>query len=213
METNELIQQISGEGASKPLWHPLQQSMLWVAGLIVYLFLFLLFDGFRIDIAEKLGSYEFLIELVLLSIVGISASFAAFCLARPDDFQLPWVKYFPVLLSLVWGIYAFSSAGDNLQLRNLINSVALVEVHCPIHIVAFSAIPAIVIFILVRMGAAIRIYWAGIMSVLSVTAFAYLFMRLVENNDNPAHLIVWHAIPILVLCLIGMYAGKKTLRW
>ncbi|NNE37337.1 MAG: DUF1109 family protein, partial [Gammaproteobacteria bacterium] len=96
---------------------------------------------------------------------------------------------------------------------NLINSVALVEVHCPIHIIGFSAIPAVVIFFLVRMGAVIRIYWAGVMSALSVTAFAYLFMRLVESNDNPAHLIIWHAIPILVLCLVGMYAGKKTLRW
>ncbi len=213
METNDLIQQISDEGASRPLMHPLQQSMFWVMAIITYLFVFLLFDGFRPDLSEKLGSSEFLFELGLLFAVGMAATFATFCLTRPDDFQIAWAKYMPLGILAIWAIFAFISAGDNLQLTNLIDSVALVQVHCPIHIIGFSAIPAVVIFILVRMGAVIRIYWAGIMSALSVTAFAYLFMRLVENNDNPAHLIVWHAIPILVLCLLGMYAGKKTLRW
>ncbi|NNE38983.1 MAG: DUF1109 family protein, partial [Gammaproteobacteria bacterium] len=110
METNELIQQISDEGANKPLWHPFQQSMIWVVGIIIYLFVFLLFDGFRSDISDKINSSEFIIELALLFTVGMTASFAAFCLARPDDFQLSWIKYLPIILLVVWAIYAFSSA-------------------------------------------------------------------------------------------------------
>ena len=63
------------------------------------------------------------------------------------------------------------------------------------------------------MGVAINYYWAGVMSTMSVTAFAYLFMRLVEGNDNPAHLIIWHIVPIILMCLLGIYAGRKALRW
>lgn len=213
MNTDDIIHQITDEGASRPLLHPAQQSVLWLVGISFYLLIFLFFDGFRSDVMDKLNSIEFLGELFMLFIIGISATFSAFCLSRPDDFQMPWIKYLPFPLLLIWAVYVFSNAGEHLQLNNLINSVALVEIHCPIHIVGFSAIPAIVIFFLVRMGAAIRYYWAGIMSTLSVTAFAYLFMRLVESNDNPAHLLIWHALPILIMCVIGMLIGKKTLRW
>ncbi len=213
MNTEDIIHQITDEGASRPLLHPAQQSILWLIGINVYLLIFLFFDGFRPDVMDKLNSSAFLIELFMLFIIGMSATFAAFCLSRPDDFQMPWIKYLPFPLLLIFAVYVFFSAGEHLQINNLINSVALVEIHCPIHILGFSLVPAIVIFILVRMGAAIRYYWAGIMSILSVTAFAYLFMRLVENNDNPAHLFVWHALPILLLCVIGMLIGRKTLRW
>lgn len=58
-----------------------------------------------------------------------------------------------------------------------------------------------------------QLYWAGIMAALSVTAFAYVGMRLVEMNDNPAHLIFWHALPVMIMSIAGMLAGRYTLRW
>ena len=213
MNTDELVKRFVDEGAGKPLLHPMQQSLLWLAGILLYLFVFLFFDGFRPDIDEKLGLTSFIFELFLLFLIATVATIAAFCLSRPDGFQKPWIKYLPIPLLVVWAIIAFAGAGSEIGFQNFWNSASLRQFDCPSHIILFSLLPGVAIFIFVRMGAAIRYKWAGIMATLSVTSFAYLFMRLVENTDNPAHLIVWHAIPILVLCLIGMFAGRSVLRW
>ena len=213
MNTDELVKRFVDEGAGKPLLHPMQQSLLWLAGILFYLFIFLFFDGFRPDLDEKLGLTSFMFELFLLFLIATSATIAAFCLSRPDGFQKPWIKYLPIPLLVVWAIIAFAGAGSEIGFQHLWNSASLRQFDCPSHIILFSLLPGVAIFILVRMGAAIHYNWAGIMATLSVTSFAYLFMRLVENTDNPAHLIVWHAIPIMLMCLIGMFVGRRVLRW
>ncbi|MGY8815053.1 MAG: NrsF family protein [Gammaproteobacteria bacterium] len=213
MNADELIRQFADEGANKPLLNPRLQALLWVVCISIYLLLFLVFGGFRPDISEKLASTEFMLELSILFLIGSSATFAAFCLSRPDGFQLPWVKYVPFPLIIIWLLVAFFSAGSGMGVQNLWQSVNLERYDCPLHILFFSTLPVIVIFFLIRMGVAINYYWAGVMSTMSVTAFAYLFMRLVEGNDNPAHLIIWHIVPIILMCLLGIYAGRKALRW
>ncbi|PJB73582.1 MAG: hypothetical protein CO093_00365 [Alphaproteobacteria bacterium CG_4_9_14_3_um_filter_47_13] len=77
----------------------------------------------------------------------------------------------------------------------------------------FGTPPGIAMFLIVRKGAPIQCCWAGSMATWSVTAFGYLCMRLIEQNDNPAHLIVWHALPIVLMCVAGMMMGKYALRW
>jgi hypothetical protein len=213
METQKLISQFVDEGAARPLKHPLYQALLWMTGLILYLIVFMFFDGFRPNLMEKLQDLGFIIELLVLCLLGGSASFAAFCLSRPDSFQMSWVNYLPIPLVFIWMLTAFIGAGDEIAIRNLLHSITLGQFDCPWHILFFSSVPGIVMFVLIRMGASIRYYWAGFMATLSVTSLAYLFMRFVEDNDNPAHLIVWHALPIFLMCLVGMYAGRYALKW
>lgn len=213
METQRLIKTFVEEGAAAPLIHPVYQALLWMSGLCLYLLIFMYFDGFRPNLMQKLQNPGFIFELVILCLLGGSASLAAFCLSRPDSFQLPWVQYLPFLLFFVWGVTAFIGAGDEIAISNLLHSMTLGQFDCPWHILFFSCVPGIVIFVLIRMGASIHYYWAGFMATFSVTSLAYLFMRLVEDNDNPAHLIVWHALPIFLMCLLGMYAGRYALKW
>ncbi len=213
METHKLIDKFVEEGATRPLKHPMSQALLWMSGLILYMFIFMFFDGFRPNLMQKIQSPGFIFELIVLCLLGSSASLAAFCLSRPDGFQMPWIKYLPLPLFVVWAVTAFIGSGDQIGFRNLLHSMTLGQFDCPWHILFFSGIPGVAIFVLIRMGASIRYYWAGFMATLSVTSLAYLFMRLVEDNDNPAHLIVWHAMPIFLMCLVGMYAGRYALKW
>jgi hypothetical protein len=213
MDTQELIKNFIEEGAAKPLKHPLNQALLWVSGLLLYMLIFMFFDGLRPNLMQKLENPIFIFELFVLFLLCVSASLAAFCLSRPDSYQMPWVKYLPLPLFLIWAVTAFISAGDEIAFRKLLDSMTLGQFDCPWHILFFSGLPGVVIFVLIRMGASIRYYWAGFMATLSVTSLAYLFMRLVEDTDNPAHLIVWHALPIILLCLVGMVAGRYALKW
>jgi len=213
MNTEDLIQKLVNEGPQKPMPHPMQQTMIWLLGMLTYLLLFSLYSGFRSDISEKLSELSYIFEMILLLGLGITAALSAFCLSRPDGHQMPWLKYVPFGFLLVWTMTAFSGSTEQISLQNLVHSMSLSQFDCPLYIILFSVPPGIALFFLVRMGVTTQCYWAGSMATLSVTTFGYLLMRLIEGNDNPIHLIVWHALPIMIICLIGMVFGKILLTW
>lgn len=212
MNTDQLIDKLVAEGAQKPLPHPIKQVLFWLMGTLIYLAAFCLFVGFRDDIAAKFAEPLYIIELVFMSLAALSAAWAAVCLSRPDCCQMPWIKYIPFVFLVLWAAVAFLGF-KNLSGSEIVHMAALRQFDCPWHILLFSLPPGIALFLLIRIGAPIQLCWAGIMAALSVTAFAYVCMRLVEMNDNPAHLLVWHALPVMIISIVGMLAGKYTLRW
>jgi len=212
MDTDKLIQKMVGEGAQKPLPHPVKQTLMWLAGTLVYLGVLGAYNGLRADIADKFSQGSYIAEIALLSVMAVSAALAEFYLSRPDAHQKPWTQYVPFGFLAIWVIAAFGGAGD-ISWGTLFHSMTLGQFDCPWHIALFSVPPGIAIFLIVRRGATIQCCWAGSMATLSVTAFGYMLMRLIEQNDNTAHLIVWHALPIVLMCGIGMMAGKFALKW
>lgn len=213
MNTEQLISQLVNEGAQEPLPHPVKQTMMWLLVAFLYLGGLALYFGFRADIADQLSNVFIDLELVLLLGMAVSAALAAFCLSRPDGHQKPWIKYIPFAFLLPWAIAAFAGSAHDLQLANILHAMTLNKFGCPWHIVLFSAPPGIVMFLALRKGATIRCCWAGSMAAWSVSAFAYMLMRLIEQNDDPAHLLVWHVLPIVLICMVGMMIGKFALRW
>ena len=212
MNTDQLIDNLVAEGAQKPLPHPMKQALFWIIGTLVYLAAFSVYKGFRVDIAVKFAEPLYIAELVFMSLTAISAAWAALCLSRPDCYQMPWIKYVPFDFLVLWAAVAFLGS-ESLNGAHIFHTVALCQFDCPWNIFLFSLPPGIALFFLIRKGAPIQLYWAGSMATLSVTAFGYLSMRLVEMNDNPAHLLVWHALPVMVMSIAGILAGKYTLRW
>lgn len=212
MNTDQLIDKLVAEGAQKPLPHPVKQVSFWLLGTLIYLAVFCLFVGFRDDIAAKFAEPLYTFELVFMSLTALSAAWAAVYLSRPDCCQMPWIKYVPFVFLTLWAAVAFLGF-KNLSGSQIVQMAALRQFDCPWHILLFSLPPGIALFFLIRKGAPLQLYWAGIVAALSVTAFAYAGMRLVEMNDNPAHLLVWHALPVMIISIAGMLAGKYTLRW
>lgn len=212
MNTDQLIDKMVAEGAQRPLPHPVKQVMFWLLGTLIYLTAFCLFMGFRGDIGLKFAEPLYIVELVFMSLAALSAASAAVCLSRPDCCQMPWIKYVPFVFLSLWAAVAFLGF-KNLSGSEIVHMAALCQFDCTWHILLFSLPPGIALFLLIRKGAPLQLCWAGIMAALSVTAFAYAGMRLVEMNDNPAHLLVWHALPVMIISIVGMLAGKYTLRW
>lgn len=213
MELDKLISQLSDKGALKPLPSPFIQALIWISGAFIYLLVAGLYFGLRSDISEKSGDPYFVAELLLLLVIATVSALATCCLSRPDSHQKPWIKYVPFALIVPWAITALANATGELSFVNLIHTAGLSRYDCPWHIAVFSLPPAIALFFIVRAGATIRCCWAGGMATLSVTSAAYLMMRLVEQNDNPAHLFVWHALPIMLMCMAGMIIGRLILKW
>jgi hypothetical protein len=211
MDTDSLISRLAAEGPRKPMLPLSAQMIAWLAGTALWLAAFAAHSGLRPDLAQKLAEIYFRPELMVLAGLGITAAIAALCLSRPDSMQMPWIRFAPLIFLAFWAVMAalgMKDAGSGF-------ARALDDPHfdCIGCILALAVPPGIAMFLMVRAGAPVNSLWAGGMAAGSVAAFAYLGMRLVEQNDNPAHLLVWHALPVLVLCGVGMAAGKIFLRW
>lgn len=212
METNKLIDSLVMEGAQKPLPGLLRQMLFFLLGTIVWLAIFALWNGVRPDMAYKLTEPFYLLELVILFLMAVSAAFAALCLSRPDSYQMTWTRLVPFCFFCVWIVFAFLNMGP-MKFPTVAQIMDLRQFHCVKGILILSIPPGIAMFIVVRYGAPIHSLWAGGMTAGAVATFAYLIMRIVEPNDNPFHVLVWHALPVLALCLIGILSGKVLLRW
>jgi hypothetical protein len=212
IDTDQLIQNMLDEGPQKPLPHPMWQTSLWLLATLFYLATLSGYFGLRGDIAEKFSEPSYFIDILLLFGLGIFSTFAALCLSRPDGYQMPRLKFVPIGFILAWAILAFGGSAE-INVANIFHSMSLGQFDCLWHILLFSTPPGLALFLIVRKGATIQYCWAGTMATLSATAFGYLLMRLIEQNDNPVHLIMWHAVPIILMCIVGMIIGKFALKW
>lgn len=209
---DHLIDQLASEGAKKPLPHPVKQVAGWMFGIVLYLAVVTAVSGLRGDWAQKFTEPLYLVELMLLLTIGVSAAMAALCLARPDAHQIPWIRFVPLGLLVPWGIIAFGNV-DMMNASILASGMKVSGFDCAVHLTVLSLLPALALFALLRKGAATRFFWAAGMACLSATSVVYLSMRILEQTDNPWHLLLWHALPAALLSLVGAALGRLILRW
>lgn len=209
---DDLIGELSAEGARPPGLHPGYRCLVWLGVILAYLAGLSLVFGFRPDLGQKLAEAPYQLELVFLAAIIVTASLASAWLTLPDLNQQPWIRYLPFgpLAALILLILI---TGDDLGWSGIMAGAAEASMDCVWHILMFSVPPGLLIFIMIRRGATVRCCWAGGMATLTVAVFGYLCMRLIEPNDNVAHLLVWHMLPLVVMCLLGMMAGRFFFRW
>lgn len=212
MNTERLIDALVAQGAQKPLPHPFKQTLFLLGGTMVWLVFLLIFQGIRYDIWNKLSDPNYDLEIGLLLLMATSSSLAGLCMSRPDCHQMPWIRFVPFGFLILWGVASVSGASD-ISWVGIFHTITLCQFSCAWHILMFSAPPGIAIFLIIRKGAPIQCKFTGSIAILSVTALGYLCMRLVESNDNTLHLVIWHVLPIVIMCMVGMIAGKYLLRW
>lgn len=213
MNTDDLIQKLSEEGAAKPLIHPFKQSLIWVTGIIIFMGAVISIEGLRYDISEKMQSFSFMMEIILLLATGITATSISIYDSRPDGIPNKYLRIVPFVFLAVWFYFAYSGSMYMLSIDNFIESIQGKGYMCTCHILLVTVLPLFILFYFIRMGATVRQGWTGGMATLGVTSFTYLFMRFVEANDDIVHLITWHAIPIVLMCLLSIFISRKVLRW
>jgi hypothetical protein len=211
MNTDDFINRLAVQGAHKPMSHPLVIAGKWLAFLFVYFIVVIIAFGLRQDIASKWAQPLYLIELSGMLVTAITAAIAASFLALPDVGGRPWIKFAPFAPLMVLVVFLLQSilAGNAMP---LIECIKLQKYACLLVITLFSIIPSIFMFIAIRRAAPTRCCWAGSMAGLSVASLGYVLLRLIDNSDDPAALIIWHFIPVMLITMAGMMVGKFYFR-
>ena len=208
--TEKIIESLAQDAAIvKPAPHPFALSAKWLAGIVAYLALTLVYSGLRHDLMVQFQSTLFDAELLLLTAVIVSACLSAALLAFPDLHQKQFIVWTPVLMLALFALVMTFSWINNTHPTHLSGH----SVECLIFISFLTLLPAAWIFYSIRKLASTHPYQAGSIALLAAFSIGALSLRLSEPTNSIEHVLQWHYLPMIAAGLIGIGLGKIWLKW
>jgi hypothetical protein len=206
--TESLIEGLAGGlTPAKRLALPWVRILPWIIFAAGYMAAVASIAGLRADLALKLTQPEFVFEIVLVLIIGLSAALASAWMCVPDMRGRPWVPVVPLILVVVFMVWQIARMIIEGTSMGAIPSICIKEG------IVYAAAPALWIVLIGRGGATTRPRMLAFMNVLAVSAFGYIGLRLTCPVDTPGHALFWHCIPYVIL---GAFAGifaRRMYRW
>lgn len=213
-DTKQLIQDLSAQAKPVRVLRPKHYAALLLALLLVYAICAQCWlEGFRPDLAIQLTRPLFVLELLVLTAMLVSAALASVYAMLPDGMQYKALMRLPYLLSggmLALLIFQLFLPQSTLMVMSDANS----HTHECTEYIAYAAIfPAALIFMLLKTGASVIPMQAGLLAVIASVSLGALTLRLAEANDEIIHLLTWHYIPSIFFAALGALLGRFLLRW
>jgi hypothetical protein len=182
---------------------------MWLACAAGYVAVLLAFLGVRPDLLLKMHSFLFAGEIMLLALIVISCALSAMVLSFPDMQQKRYIVFLPVVpVALFVGLLAVSWLHDTPPSPEPLHGF-----ECLRCIALFSLLPVAGLLLLMRRQATTHSLLAGAVAMLAASSLGCLTLRLSEDTDSIAHIVKWHYLPIMAFCILGMWCGKKALKW
>ncbi len=183
-------------------------ATLWLAGSWALVAGVGLASGpLRPGVGAQLASQpRFLLESLLGLLVGIASIRTVARLAVPSTPVLRAVVP-PLLLLIAWaGAYASGLIGPSFEASMLGK-----RAHCEREILLLAAVPLGAGLWVARRGAPLARSWTGAGAGSAAAALPALFMQFACMYE-PAHLVAFHLLPIVVLAGVGALLGPLALR-
>ncbi|KAF0205169.1 MAG: hypothetical protein FD173_1220 [Gallionellaceae bacterium] len=195
--------------AVKPAPHPFMLSLQWMGIAAIYLSISIALSGWRPDILEAFHRPWFVAELAALLGIFIVTSVSAALLAFPDLHQKRLLALAPTwMFAIFLLILYFAARTDNPPVPLPAHSF-----ECTLGITLMALLPAVWTFYFMRKYASTHYRLAGSVALLSAFSVGALWLRLHEETDSIAHVIAWHYLPMLAIGIIGLWLGKRLLKW
>ena len=212
MRTEDLIVTLAHESGP---WTPLApvrvrvaRWILLAAGLCVVMVAAV---GARPDIRLALQSPAYVLLAVATLFSGLVASVSAMTLSVPGAERTRLWRAVAVLLAAAWALALVSrlAAGGDAwpRLVALPNHWA-----CVAEIAGLSLASGWALFVMIHRAAPLQRGWSAGLATLASTALAATATQIMCPIDDPAHHLVSHVAPVLVLVVLGTFAGSRVLR-
>lgn len=213
VDTKQLIEQLSQQAAPVKPVRPARMVALLLAALMVYAIGMQWSQGLRVDLAMQLERPLFVVELLLLLCLCLSAMVACVLAMFPDAYQkrsmlkLPYL-FAAAMLALVTFQLLLPQDG-----RMVMPTPQSHTMECTLYIAMASMLPAALIFVVLRKGATLVPLHAGALAVMTASSIGALTLRLAEADDAITHLLASHYLPSIGFAVVGALLGRWFLRW
>lgn len=215
MNTADLIQSLAAaQKKTQRLVAPKTLLIRLLFGVFVYAAITAFVQEIRPDLMAQLQRPFYLIELASLLFLLISSLAASVYLVFPDHYQQEKIVRLPLYaLGVFLLVFAFQlglppDAGMVIDVSEGIHTL-----ECTLCILGVAVIPSILLTVLGRKGATTKPMLLGAYSILAATSIGWLLLRVVEMQDDPLHLLMWHYLPMLGLATLGAALGKIIFKW
>ncbi|MFA5172446.1 MAG: DUF1109 domain-containing protein [Sulfuriferula sp.] len=188
---------------------PLILWLKWMAIAVVYIVISLLVLGVRSDVWVRLHSAMFLAEMGVLVAIVATTALSASLLAYPDMYQRSRWTLIPIFMFVIFvGVIALAWQADNPSSPPPVHSY-----QCSLTIAVLALLPAAWMFYSMRQLASTHRRFAGGVVMLSAFSIGAVTLRLSEQTNSIIHVIEWHYLPMIGVALLGVWLGKRLLKW
>jgi len=212
VRTEDLIVTLAREsGPWTPLARVRVRVMRWllVAGGLAIMMIALI--GARADVRQQLQNSAYLVLLVVTLGSGAIAAASAMTLSVPGAERTPFWRIAAVVLAAAWGLLLcarLATGGDAWgRLAALPNHWA-----CVAEIAGLSLVSGWTFVVMLRRAAPLQPRWSAGLAMLASAALAAAAVQIICPIDDPAHHIVSHVTPVVLIVLFGAAVGGGLLR-
>ncbi len=214
MKTQDLIKQLVQD--SKPVKRiaPYKiRLLLWFLISLGITLAAIFIWGLRSDLSIRLYEWSFILEMLILFLMMLSASFSAFSLSVPGESSPRGLRLLACLSLFLWLGLIFLSTFLRQGHLGWSAKAWLPGWGCMNHTLLLVILPTFLIFILLKRAAVLRPILVGALAGLSAVSFAAVAMRLTCHSDALWHLLFWHIGPIVLVTAIAILLGAWLFNW
>jgi hypothetical protein len=210
--TDKLIQSLATKcTGTESLPSPQVRTLSWFAASVPYVALVVLLMSPRPDLFEKLVNARFVIEQSAALTTALIAAMAAFCAVIPG---LPvWRLVLPLVPLAIWVGSLAQGCISALLEKGLAALRLMPDLICFPAIIAVSALPALLMVVMLRRGAPLMPKITVAYGALAATALGNFGLRLFHPQDASLMVLVWQFGTVVILTALASLFGRRLLRW
>ena len=211
MKSEELIQNLVADlEPVKPLSSVPRRLAAWTATALLSVVAGVALIGLRSDLHAVVHGEMFMLETLLIAFAAVFSAASAFVLSVPRSERQMRHKLMALAPVMFWIMYlVFEQLSGGVRSEDVIPMAA----GCAGKVGIFGIVPGIVIFFMIRQAAPTDLGWSGFLASVAVLSVGCMTLQFVCPDYGALHVLLWHALPILVLGLGGIFLGKWILRW
>lgn len=184
---------------------------VWAIGFAIYIGIVFL-SGIllvRPDFIAMLTHPLFAAEIAVLVAMVLSTALAAATLAFPDQYQKPHLLVLPPIAFALLVLVLIAAFILNPEMTG----TGWEGAGCLLCISELSLPPALLMLYKARKMASTQPGKTGVLCLLCAFSIGALMLRLSEETNSIAHVVLWHYLPMLAIAALGLWLGKRVLRW
>jgi hypothetical protein len=209
MKTEDLIRDLASRAVPvEPLPAPAVRAFAWSGVAIACAAAGILVFKTRSDVAALLHEPGFLGMAAIALGVAWAAAMASLVMAVPGAERSPLLRATAVVLTGLWtAVLAVAVVRAGLGFARAADWPI-----CFIRVLAIGLVPAIVLVSMLRRAAPLRLGWTAALATAAAMATGALAIQFICPLNDPAHALLGHLGPVLVMSWVGSLAARRVLR-
>jgi hypothetical protein len=206
---NELVKDLQAVQPVRPFG---QRLSVWFAVAAAGVAAIFLPINARRDFALVADSSRLSIDVALVVLIALTAASGALRLSVPGEGR-SWVnKYLPMALLVFWFFFSIVQLAADVVRSGVESLIPDPHVACALLVTGAGLLFMLPMTLLIRSAAPLDPRWCGALAALASGGAAMIGIELICVYERPAHMMVYHVLPVIAFTALGAWLGPRFVR-